>query len=460
MAYQTINPATGEKVAEFTAHDDVEVETSLALAHEAYQAWRWKKVADRAKVVAAAAELMRQRSEPLSRLVTLEMGKLIAEARGETQLAAAILDYYAENAARLLAPTKIAQKSGSAVVISQPIGIVFAVEPWNFPYYQLARVIGPNLMTGNPVVYKHAANVPQCADAFAKLFVEAGAPPGLVTNVRISHEQSRRVIHDRRVQGIALTGSNAAGARVASDSGSACKKTTLELGGSDPFIVLADADLNMAIKWGVWSRLFNCGQGCADAKRFIIEKSLYDRFVDGVNDAVEALRMGDPMDAATTLGPVSSESALDTLVDQIDRSVHAGARLRVGGQKVGPGFYLEPAILEGIRPDNPAYREEFFGPAFLMFRVESEAEAISLANDSEFGLGCSIFSEDEHRARRVAEQIDVGMVTINHPGFTAPDLPFGGVKQSGYGRELGELGLQEFVNKKMIRTVAANDPAP
>lgn len=227
MAYQTINPATGEKVAEFATHSDVEVEAALASAQEAYQAWRLRKVGERAKVVAAAAELMRQRSEPLSRLVTLEMGKLIGEARGETQLSAAILDYYAENAERLLAPMKIAQKAGSAVVISQPVGIVFAVEPWNFPYYQLARVVGPNLMAGNPVLYKHAANVPQCADAFARLFVDAGGPPGLVTNVRISHEQSRRVIRDQRVQGVALTGSNAAGARVASDAGSAFAPTVM-----------------------------------------------------------------------------------------------------------------------------------------------------------------------------------------------------------------------------------------
>jgi succinate-semialdehyde dehydrogenase / glutarate-semialdehyde dehydrogenase len=395
----------------------------------------------------------------LSGLITLEMGKLIGEAEGETELSASILDYYAENAERLLAPASIPQKQGEAVVISQPIGIVFAVEPWNFPYYQLARVIGPNLMTGNAVVYKHAANVPQCADAFANLFLEAGGPPGLVGNLRISHDQSSRVINDRRVQGVALTGSNGAGASVASEAGRACKRTTLELGGSDPFIVLADADLDMAIKWGVWSRMAICGQGCADAKRFIIDASLYERFLAGIDQALKALVAGDPAERGTTLGPVSSEAALNTLLDQIDRSVKAGARLFTGGQPMKrAGFYLQPAVLENIGAANPAYREEFFGPVFLMFRVSGEAEAIALANDSDFGLGCAIFSRDERRARGVAEQIEAGMVTINHPSWTAPELPFGGVKQSGYGRELGELGLQEFVNKKLIRVVPARAP--
>jgi succinate-semialdehyde dehydrogenase/glutarate-semialdehyde dehydrogenase len=306
-------------------------------------------------------------------------------------------------------------------------------------------------MAGNTLVVKHAGSVPQCAELFAQLFLDAGAQRGVYTNLRITHDQTARVIADERVRGVALTGSERGGSSVASEAGKALKKSTMELGGSDPFIVLEDANLENAIKEAAWSRLVNCGQGCACAKRFIVFDSLYDRFLDGIKKAIEERKIGDPMDKKTTLAPLSSARARDLLLDQIDRSVKAGATLVHGGKKLEQaGFYLEPAILADIDADNPAYKEEFFGPVFLMFQVGDEAEAIRIANDTSFGLAAVVFSENEARAQVVAAQIEAGMVFINRPAWTAPDLPFGGVKHSGYGRELSDLGIQEFANKKLI----------
>jgi succinate-semialdehyde dehydrogenase/glutarate-semialdehyde dehydrogenase len=394
---------------------------------------------------------MRDRVEDLSRTITLEMGKLIEESRSETLLSADILAYYATNAERILAPVSLDTKQRRARIVNQPLGVLFAIEPWNFPYYQLVRVAAPSLMAGNTLVVKHAGSVPQCAELFAQLFLDAGAQRGVYTNLRITHDQTARVIADERVRGVALTGSERGGSSVASEAGKALKKSTMELGGSDPFIVLEDANLENAIKEAAWSRLVNCGQGCACAKRFIVFDSLYDRFLDGIKKAIEERKIGDPMDKKTTLAPLSSARARDLLLDQIDRSVKAGATLVYGGKELEQaGFYLEPAILADIDADNPAYKEEFFGPVFLMFRVGDEAEAIRIANDTTFGLGAVVFSENEVRAQAVAAQIEAGMVFINRPVWTAPDLPFGGVKHSGYGRELSDLGIQEFANKKLI----------
>jgi succinate-semialdehyde dehydrogenase/glutarate-semialdehyde dehydrogenase len=306
-------------------------------------------------------------------------------------------------------------------------------------------------MAGNTILMKHAPTVPHCAQLFARLFQDAGAKEGVYTDLRLTNEQAARVIADERVRGVAVTGSERAGSSVGSEAGKALKRSTMELGGSDPFIVLEDANLEKAIEWGAWSRLVNCGQGCACAKRFIVVDSLYDQYLDGIRKAIAARKIGDPMDKETNLGPVSSESARELLLDQIGRSVKAGATLVSGGKKLDrDGFYMEPAILADIHPGNPAYAEEFFGPVFLMFRVRDEEEAIRLANDSPFGLAAVIFSADEVRAEALAMQIDAGMVFVNRPAWTAPDVPFGGVKHSGYGRELSELGIQEFVNKKLI----------
>jgi succinate-semialdehyde dehydrogenase/glutarate-semialdehyde dehydrogenase len=451
MAYTSINPANGKLIRSFPEHTDREVERALSRAHEAFLSWRFESFATRAAVVRKAAELMRKRQEELSRMITLEMGKLIQESRGETLLSADILSFYADNAARFLAPVTVKSETKRARVVSQPIGVLLGIEPWNFPYYQLARFIAPNLMAGNTILMKHAPTVPQCAQLFARLFQDAGAKEGVYTDLRLTNEQAASLIADERLRGVALTGSERAGSAVASEAGKALKRSTMELGGSDPFIVLEDANLEKAIEWGAWSRLLNCGQGCACAKRFIVVDSLYDRFLDGIKKAIAARKFGDPMDRETTLGPLSSQRALDLLMEQIDRSVKAGATLISGGKKVDrDGFYMEPAILADLRPENPAYVEEFFGPVFLMFRVRDEAEAIRLANDSPFGLAAVIFSKNEARAEALAMRIDAGMVFVNRPAWTAPELPFGGVKHSGYGRELSELGIQEFVNKKLI----------
>ena len=456
MAYASINPANGKLIQSFPEHTNIEVEAALSRAHEAFLSWRFETFATRAAVVRKAADLMRERLEDLSRMATLEMGKLIEESSGETLLSADILSYYADHAEGFLAPVQANSGNKGGRVVSQPIGVLFGIEPWNFPYYQLARFVAPNLMAGNTILLKHAPAVPQCAQLFARLFQDAGAEEGVYTDLRLTNEQAARVIADERVRGVAVTGSERAGSSVGSEAGRALKRSTMELGGSDPFIVLEDANLEKAIKWGAWSRLLNCGQGCVCAKRFIVVDSLYDRFLDGILKAVAARKVGDPMNKDTTLGPLSSEKARESLLDQISRSVEAGATLVSGGRKLDrEGFYMEPAILANIQPNNPAYSEEFFGPVFLMFRVRDEKEAIRLANDSPFGLAAVIFSADEVRAEALAMQIDAGMVFINRPAWTAPDLPFGGVKNSGYGRELSELGIQEFVNKKLID---ANSP--
>jgi len=459
MGYQSVNPATGEVGESFEELSDTQLEAAILTAATCFENWRQTSFAERATIATKAAAIMREHSDGFARPVTLEMGKLFAQAQGEVALSADIIDYYAENAERFLATEQLAPSSGAAEVVSTPIGVLFGVQPWNFPYYQLARFAAPNIMAGNVVMVKHASCVPQCAVAFEKLWSDAGAPPGLYTNLLISHDQVNRVIDDPRIKGVALTGSVEAGKLVAARAGQSLKKSTMELGGSDAFIVLEDADLDKAVEWGVWAKMNNTGQCCVAAKRFLIVDALADRFLDRFQAALAALTPGDPMDAATTLGPLSTEDALLKLLDQVKQAVDGGATLLMGGGRIDrPGAYMEPTILTDIAPGNPAYREEFFGPVALFFRVKDEDAAVALANDSDFGLGGSVFTRDETRGRRVAGRIDTGMMFVNHPTWTAADLPFGGVKNSGYGRELSSMGIQEFVNKKLVR-VAAIDAA-
>lgn len=459
MAYQSINPASGEVGQSFPELTDAELETAIVATAACYEDWRRTSFAQRAAIMSKAASIMRDRSEELARLVTLEMGKLIAQAQGEVSLSADIIDYYAEHAERFLATEQLTPDSGTAEVVSTPIGVLFGVQPWNFPYYQLARFAAPNIMAGNVILVKHASCVPQSAIAFEKLWRDAGAPQGLYTNLLISHDQVNRVIDDPRIKGVALTGSVEAGKLVAARAGMSLKKSTMELGGSDAFIVLDDADLDKAVEWGVWAKMNNTGQCCVAAKRFLIVDELAGQFMAKFQSALAALTPGDPMDAATTLGPLSTEGALLKLLDQVKQATDGGAKLVMGGGRINrPGAYMEPTILTDIAPDNPAYREEFFGPVALFFRVKDEDAAVALANDSDFGLGGSVFTRDEARGRRVAARIDTGMVFVNHPTWTAADLPFGGVKNSGYGRELSSMGIQEFVNKKLVR-VAPIDAA-
>ena len=388
------------------------------------------------------------------------MGKRINEARGEVKFSVDILAYYAQHAESFLSPLKLHPKLGEAHMESSPLGVLFCVEPWNFPYYQLARVAGAQLMAGKVLVVKHAGCVPQCSIAFKKLLLDAGAPLGAYTNLLISHEQSERVIDDPRIKGVALTGSVVAGRSVAARAGQNMKKSVMELGGSDAFIVLDDADLDKTLPWAVWGRMYNAGQTCCAAKRFIVMETVADRFVAKFKTALETLEPGDPMEEATTLGPLSTEAALMKLLAQVDAAVKGGAKLLMGGKRIDrPGWFMQATILTDIAPGNPAFRDELFGPVVSFFRVKTEEEAIALANDSDFGLAGSVWTKDEARGKRVASHIDTGMMFVNNIDWADADLPFGGIKNSGYGRELGSMGIQEFVNKKLVRSGTIAAPA-
>ena len=454
MAYQSTNPYTGKLDKSYDDISPALLEEKLACADACFKTdWSHRSFADRTAILKRAAALMRERSQMFAELITLEMGKLIAQAQGEVALSAAIIDYYADHAERFLAPEKLDTPKGEALVESNPIGVLFGVEPWNYPYYQIARFAAPNLMAGNVVMVKHASSVPQCALAFEQLMIDAGAPAGAYTNLFATKDQVAQIIEDPRIRAVALTGSEAAGAIVAAQAGKQLKKTTLELGGSDAFIVLDDADLDKAVKHAVSGRMGNSGQACTASKRFIVVEPLANSFLDKFKSALDQFAPGDPMDKATTLAPLSSSQALETLLKQVEGAVKHGARVVMGGKRIDglPGNFMQPTILADISPDNPAYKEEFFGPVALFFKVADEDAAVALANDSPFGLGGSVFTQDIERGKRVARKIDTGMVFINSGAVTSPELPFGGVKNSGYGRELSSAGIQEFVNKKLIR---------
>jgi succinate-semialdehyde dehydrogenase / glutarate-semialdehyde dehydrogenase len=460
MSYQSVNPYDGKLLKTFENLTDEELDKAIAAAATCFETWRRTSFAERGAIVAKAAAIMHARVDEFARPMTLEMGKRISEARGEVEFSSNILAYYAKNAERFLAPTKLHPAVGEAHMESSPIGVIFGVEPWNFPYYQLARVAGPHLMAGNVLMVKHAGCVPQCALAFEQLWIEAGAPVGLYTNLLITHDQSDRVVDDPRIRGVALTGSVAAGKRIAARAGQNLKVSSMELGGSDAFIVLEDADLDHTVKWAVWGKMYNTGQTCCAAKRFIVVEELADKFLEKFQSALRALKPGDPMDEATTLGPLSTESALVDLLKQVDGAISKGAKLVMGGKRIDrPGSFMEPTILRDIRPENPAFRQEFFGPVALFFRVKNEEEAIALANDSDFGLGGSVFTKDVARGKRVASRIDTGMMFVNNISWSDAELPFGGIKNSGYGRELGDMGIQEFVNKKLVRVASMEAPA-
>jgi len=458
-AYQSVNPYNGKTIKTFKTLSNKQLEGKLDLAARCFETWRHASYAERAVIMAKAAAILHAKADEFAHTMTLEMGKRINEARGEVEFSSDILGYYAKNAERFLAPLKLNPTIGEAHIESSPLGVIFCVEPWNFPYYQLARVAGPHLMAGNVVVVKHAGCVPQCAIAFEKLWIEAGAPVGLYTNLLISHRQSDHVVDDPRIKGVALTGSVAAGRSIAARAGKNLKISSMELGGSDAFIVLEDADLEHTVKWAVWGRMYNTGQTCCAAKRFIVIDKLADKFLEKFTAALAALKPGDPMDEKTTLGPLSTESALVDLLKQVDVAVAKGAKVLLGGKRIErPGAFMEPTILTDIKPENPAFRDEFFGPVALFFRVKDEDAAVALANDSDFGLGGSVFTQDVARGKRVASRIETGMMFVNNISWSDAELPFGGIKNSGYGRELGDMGIQEFVNKKLVRSGVIEAP--
>lgn len=459
MTYQSVNPFNGTLARKFEEITDAEFDAKLVTAAACYETWRHKTYAERAVIVSKAAVLLYERADALAQIMTSEMGKRIGEARGETEFSSSILAYYAKNAERFLANVELHPSLGEGHMESSPIGVIFAVEPWNFPYYQLARVAGPHLMAGNVLMVKHAGCVPQCAIAFEQLWLDAGAPPGLYTNLLISHDQSERLIDDPRIKGVALTGSVAAGRSIAARAGRNLKPSSMELGGSDAFIVLDDADLDHTIKWAVWGRMYNTGQTCCAAKRFIVVESMADVFLQKFMAALDALKAGDPADEHTTLGPLSTEQALLDLLKQVDIAVSHGATVVLGGKRIDrPGSFMQPTILTDVTPENPAFRDEFFGPVAMFFRVKDEEAAIALANDSDFGLGGSVFTKDVARGKRVASRVETGMMFINNISWSDAELPFGGIKDSGYGRELGDMGIQQFVNKKLVRYVVAEAP--
>ncbi len=453
MAYRSTNPFTNKVEKSFDELSDQQLEAKIKAAQACFDdTWRDQSFAQRKTVLKRAAALMRERQQALAELATLEMGKLIAQSAGEVALSAAIIDYYADHAEAFLAPEKLKTDKGEAVVESSPLGILFGVEPWNFPYYQIARFAAPNLMAGNVVMVKHASNVPQCALAFEQLMMDAGLPAGGYTNLFASKDQVAALIDDKRVRGVALTGSEAAGAVVAARAGKNLKKSTMELGGSDAFIVLEDADMGRAVKQAVSGRMGNAGQACTASKRFIVLDAVADTFLEQFKSAMEQFKPGDPMDKASTLAPLSSADALDKLEEQVQTAVKHGAKLLLGGKRADmQGNFMQPTILTDVSEDNPMFNEEFFGPVAMFFRVKDEDAAVALANNSPFGLGGSVFTANAERGRDVARRIDTGMVFVNSAAVSLPDLPFGGVKNSGYGRELSAAGIHEFINKKLIR---------
>jgi succinate-semialdehyde dehydrogenase/glutarate-semialdehyde dehydrogenase len=456
--YATVNPYTGETEQEFPFLETGEIDGVVERAHASFQEWRRRPVDERAAVVARAADLMDERRDALAGLITREMGKRREEATGELYLCSMILKYYAEKGPGFLEPKPIdvMMGKGEAVVETEPVGVLLAIEPWNYPFYQVVRVAAPNLVLGNTILLKHAETVPQCALAIEQLFTDAGAPEGVFTNVFLKIADVEKVIAHRYVQGVTLTGSERAGASVAEIAGRNLKKSVLELGGSDPFIVLDADDLGSTVKAATMGRMQNTGQACTAAKRLIVTEELYDDFVAGLQQAFSTFSPGDPADPSTTLAPLSSERAAQDLHAQIQDAIDKGATVVAGGKRPDlPGAFVEATILTDVTPEMRAYKEELFGPAAVVYKVRDEDEAIELANNSDFGLGAAVFSSDLDRARSVAERLEAGMVWINQPTGSSPELPFGGVKRSGYGRELSELGMFEFANRRLVRTVPA-----
>lgn len=459
MSIQTVNPATNKLVMSFKEMTDNEIDAAIQLAENTFHKWKTTSYSKRAALLKEVASLMRIKKDELATLITLEMGKPIAQAKGEIDLSANIFDYYSKNGEAFLKDITLDPKLGEAYIKHSPIGVLFGVEPWNFPFYQVARFAAPNLMIGNTILVKHASIVPQCGIAIQNLFLQAGAEAGIYTNLLLSGKRASALVSDKRIKGVSLTGSEAAGASLAAEAGKYLKKSVLELGGSDAFIVLEDADIDKAVEWGVIGRINNNGECCVASKRFIVVEAVSKEFLEKFTEKMSKLKVGDPMDPSTDIGPLSTEEAALNISKQVDEAVKAGAKLHLGGNRVlCDGAFMEATILTNIKPENPAYYQELFGPVACFYTVKDEQAAIKLANDSPFGLGGSIFTNDIERGQRVANQIDAGMVFINHPTWTAADLPFGGTKGSGYGRELSELGINEFVNKKLIRISGLNDP--
>ena len=452
-AYRSVNPATGRVLAEHPTATDAQVQEALAGADAAFRAWRTLPIEERAAVAARVGTLFAERVEELAAVITEEMGKPLAEARDEVAFCAEIFGYFAEQGPALAADQPItASGGGRAVVQKRPVGVLLGIMPWNYPYYQVARFAAPNLVLGNTILLKHAESCPRAALALQQLMDDAGVPAGAYANVFASHDQVADIIADPRVQGVSLTGSERAGAKVAEIAGRNLKKVVLELGGSDPYVVLDTDDVRESARTAFATRMGNTGQACNSNKRMIVTAGIFDEFVAELTRQAAALVPGDPSEEADgTYAPMASRAAAETLAAQIREAVEAGATLHTGGTLAeGPGAYLAPAVLTGVTPGMAAHHQELFGPVAVVYRAADDDEALALANDTPYGLGGAVFSTDPERARRLAEQLECGMANVNAAEAEGAGMPFGGVKRSGYGRELGPLGMDEFVNKRLL----------
>ena len=447
--YRVENPVTGEVEETFESTTDAQALEAVDTAHAAFTSWRATPIEERAKVVHRIAELFEERKDELAQIISTEMGKPLSEGVEEVEFSSAIFDYYATNGPSFAADEKIPSEGGTAHIQRLPLGVLLGIMPWNFPYYQVARFAGPNLINGNTILLKHAPQCPQSAEAIEQIHLDAGFPAGAYQDVRLTNDQSADVIADVRTSGVSLTGSERAGAAVAEVAGRNLKKVVLELGGSDPFYLFSTDDMDSVVEAAVAARLGNNGQACNAAKRFIVQEDLYEEFLGKLTEAFAGVKPSDPALEDTFLGPLSSAAATDRLAEQVERAVAQGAKVEIGGGR--DGNFFEATILTGVTPENDAYLEEFFGPVAQVFKASGEAEALEIGNAIPFGLGSYLWTKDQAQAERVADLIEAGMVYINLVDADSPELPFGGIKRSGTGRELGLMAANEFVNAKLIR---------
>ena len=458
MTIHSIDPATGKTMQTFAETTDAQIEDKLRLAQRTFQTQKALSFEERAKHMHNAAQLLERDKNVYAQMMTEEMGKTFKSAVAEAEKCATACRYYAEHAAEFLRDEQVKTDASASYIRYLPLGPVLAVMPWNFPFWQVIRFAAPALMAGNVGLLKHASNVPRCALALEALFTQAGFAHGAFQSLLIDSKHVSKLIDDPRIRAVTLTGSEAAGISVASQAGKQLKKAVLELGGSDPFIVMPSADIAEAAKTAVTARNINNGQSCIAAKRFIIHERVYDEFERRMLDRLQQLKIGDPMREDTDIGPIATEAGRDGIADQVERSVQAGAKLLIGGKKLpGPGFYYAATALTDIPQSAPAYREEVFGPVALLFKVKTAEEAIALANDSDFGLGSSVWTRDAAERERFVNELEAGLTFVNAMVASDPRLPFGGVKRSGFGRELGSIGIREFVN---IKSVVIHDAAP
>ncbi|WDF66788.1 NAD-dependent succinate-semialdehyde dehydrogenase [Sphingobacterium oryzagri] len=453
-SFKTINPSNEETVEHYEVHNTADVIGRIEAADNAFHRhWKNLTVTERVPYLSRAAELMEERKHDLAKLAAKEMGKPVKQGESEVDYCIAILRYYAKYAEKYLADRPIDEvEHGKAWVSYEPTGVILSIQPWNFPFSQLVRLAAPNLVAGNALLVKPAKSTYGCGLAIQQIFDDAGLPEHLYSTFAFDNKNIEELIADKRIKGVALTGSDGAGAQVAAIAGKYVKKTVMELGGSDPFLVLENADINKAVKGAVLGRFANSGQVCTSSKRLIVVDAIHDEFVSKLKAAMADINVGDPLDADVDMGPMSSETQMDKVLEQIKRSTARGATLEIGGKRIDrKGFFIEPTLLTEVRKGQPAYDDEIFGPVAAVIRVKDTEEAIAVANDSPYGLGGTIFSEDMEEAKKVARSIETGMVFINRPTTSSPALPFGGVKQSGYGKELSWIALTEFVNEKLIR---------